>query len=231
MSFCGDCIHREGAPAGLSLDSAGTPLACLPMKTPLAAALALSLSSAFAAGPNLVVNGSFELDPVQPGTWVIVPNITGWTGSPDIELQNHLEGNTPQDGDQLVELDTFANSAMSQTINATGWVELSFWYTPRIGWGAGTNGIEVSLGSVSSRVMETAAGGSVPQWQRFTALVDLGSSGSAVLRFAALGTSDMAGGLIDNVSVTAVPEPGTAALALGGGLALAAWLRGRRRGR
>lgn len=198
------------------------------MKTVLAAALALSLAPAFAQGPNLVVNGSFELDAIQPGTWVIQPNITGWVGTPDIELQNALEGNLAQDGSQLVELDTFANSAMSQTINATGWVQLSFWYTPRIGWGAGTQGVQVSLGSFSSTVMDTAAGASVPQWQRFSALVDLGSSGSAVLRFAAVGTSDMAGGLIDNVSVTAVPEPGTAALALGGGALLAAWLRRRR---
>lgn len=199
------------------------------MKTVVAAAaLALSLAPALAAGPNLVVNGSFEADTIPANSWDIRANITGWAGAPDIELQNHLEGNLPQDGNQLVELDTFANSAMSQTINATGWVTLSFWYTPRIGWGANTHGVQVSLGSFSSTVMDSVAGGSVPNWQRFSALVDLGSSGSAVLRFAATGTSDMAGGLIDNVSVTAVPEPATAVLALGGGLALAAWLRRRR---
>jgi hypothetical protein len=191
-----------------------------------AACLALSLApAAFAAGPNLVVNGSFEADVIPTGTWVIKPTITGWTGDPDIELQRQLEGNLAQDGQQLVELDTFYNSAMSQTLHATGWVTLSFWYTPRIGWGAGTQGVQVSLGSFSSTVMETAAGGSVPNWQHFSALVDLGSSGSAVLRFAAIGTSDQAGGLIDNVSVTAVPEPASAWLALAGG----AWLVARRR--
>lgn len=193
------------------------------------AVLTLSLAAtAQAAAPNLVVNGSFEADPIAANSWVIRPTITGWAGAPDIELQNHLEGNLPQHGEQLVELDTFANSAMSQTISATGWVNLSFWYTPRIGWGAGTHGVQVSLGSFSSVVMDGVAGGTVPQWQRFSALVDLGSSGAAVLRFAATGTSDMAGGLIDNVSVTAVPEPSTSALALGGGLALAAWWRRRR---
>lgn len=193
-----------------------------------ALALVLWLPSAQAAGPNLVVNGSFEADVGVPGGWVIRPTLTGWTGDPDIELQNRLEGNLPQDGDYLVELDTFYNSAMSQTIAGTGWVELSFWYTPRIGWGAGTNGVQVSLGSFSSVVMDNAAGGAVPQWQRFSALVDLGSSGSAVLRFAAVGLSDMAGGLIDNVAITVVPEPDTAMLALGGGVLLAAWLRRRR---
>jgi MYXO-CTERM domain-containing protein len=198
------------------------------MKTLAAAAtLALSFAPALAAGPNLVVNGSFEADPILPNSWAIVDDITGWTGAPNIELQNHLEGNLPQDGNQLVELDTFANSAMSQTINATGWVSLSFWYTPRIGWGANTHGVQVSLGSFSSVVMDSVAGGSVPNWQRFSALVDLGSGGSAVLRFAATGTSDMAGGLIDNVSVTAVPEPATGWLALAGAAVLAGW--GRRR--
>lgn len=200
------------------------------MKTVIATAavLALSLSpAAFAAGPNLVVNGSFEADAIAANSWVIQPNITGWTGAPDIELQNHLEGNLPQDGNQLVELDTFYNSAMSQAINATGWVSLSFWYTPRIGWGAGTNGVQVSFGDLSSVVMENVAGGSVPNWQHFSALVDLGNSGSAVLRFAAVGTSDMAGGLIDNVSVTAVPEPASGWLALAGGAVLMAGLRRR----
>ncbi len=199
------------------------------MKILAAAALALSLAPAFAAGPNLVVNGSFEADVITADSWVIQPDITGWTGDPDIELQNQLGGNLAHDGQQLVELDTFYNSAMSQTLNATGWVSLSFWYTPRIGWGAGTHGVQVSLGDLTSVVMANAAGGSVPDWQHFSALVDLGSSGTAVLRFAATGTSDMAGGLIDNVSVTAVPEPATGWLALAGGLGLAGWLRRRRR--
>ena len=93
-----------------------------------AACLALSLApAAHAAGPNLVVNGSFEDSVIPTGTWVIQPSIKGWTGAPDIELQRQLEGNLAQDGQQLVELDTFGNkAAMSQTINATGWVALSF---------------------------------------------------------------------------------------------------------
>jgi hypothetical protein len=205
------------------------------MKSAVVAALAgLSFTTAWAAGPNLVVNGSFEADLIPLNSWSIRPTITGWVGAPDIELQHDLEGNVAQDGVQLVELDTFYNSAMSQTLNASGLVELSFWFKPRIGWGAGTQGIEVSLGSFSSVVMATATGiGPTPQWQRFSTQVDLGSSGSAVLRFAAVGTSDMAGGLIDNVSVTAVsavPEPSTAALALAGGLGWVAWQRRRRPG-
>ena len=56
----------------------------MPMKIAAAAAcLALSLApAAHAAGPNLVVNGSFEDSVIPTGTWVIQPSIKGWTGAP-----------------------------------------------------------------------------------------------------------------------------------------------------
>ncbi|KQV52632.1 hypothetical protein ASC95_07335 [Pelomonas sp. Root1217] len=198
------------------------------MKTIAAAVLVLALAPAFAAGPNLVVNGSFEADAANPGNWLIVPTLTGWVGAPDIEVQNNFEGNVSQDGLYHVELDTFGNSAMSQTITATGWVELSFWYSPRTNVAAGSNTLGYSLGSLSGTLLDNVAGGSTTQWQHFSATVDLGQSGSALLRFDALGVSDQYGGLIDNVSVTAVPEPASGWLALAGGGALAGWLRRRR---
>lgn len=202
------------------------------MKTALAAAaLALSFAPAFAAGPNLVVNGSFEADTGNLGYWMIAPTLTGWTGAPDIELQNNFENNVSQDGVYHVELDTYGNSAMSQTLSATGWVELSFWYSPRANVAAGSNTLSYSLGSLSGTLLDGVAGGPTTQWQHFSAFVDLGGSGNAELRFAALGVSDQYGGLIDNVSVTAVPEPASGVLALVGSLALAGRLRWRRAAR
>ncbi len=187
----------------------------------LATLAALALPAAQAAG-NLVVNGSFEADPGPSGYWVITPTLTGWTGEPEIERQNNFENNTAQDGLYLVELDANFNSAMSQTITATGWVQLSFWYSARSNTAAGTNGLAYSLGSLTGTVLDSAAGAASTQWQQFSALVDLGNSASTTLRFAATGVSDQYGGLLDNVSVTAVPEPATTALWLAGAGALAA---------
>ena len=64
------------------------------MKSAVVAALAgLTFTTAWAAGPNLVVNGSFEADLIPLNSWSIRPTITGWVGAPDIELQHDLEGN------------------------------------------------------------------------------------------------------------------------------------------
>ncbi|MDT7838856.1 PEP-CTERM sorting domain-containing protein [Aquabacterium sp. OR-4] len=210
------------------------------MKSALFAAVLalLSCAQAGAAGPaNLVSNGSFEDAPASPGHWVIVEAIPGWQGDPEvvgglaggIEIQNQgFENIRAQDGVNLVELDTYRNSWMTQTIQATGWVRLSFWYAARAGWGAGTQDLGFGLGTLSGSVLQGVAGGTSVQWQHYVGLADLGSSGSAVLRFAAQGQSDMAGGLLDNVSVTAVPEPQAAALWLAG-LGLLGALRRRRR--
>ena len=214
------------------------------MKTNASRAVLLAVALCGLAGPalaatNLVRNGSFEADPAPNAYWSITETLTGWQGDPatvdgrfgGIELQNQgFENMVAQDGANWVELDTYRNSWMTQTVHATGWVELSFWYAARPGWAAGTNDLGFSLGSLSGTVLQGVGGGSTLQWQHYVGRVDLGSSGTAVLRFEAQGVSDMAGGLLDNVSVTAVPEPATTALWMTG-LALAAAVRGRSRSR
>jgi hypothetical protein len=193
-----------------------------------AALLVASLSSQ--AAPNLITNGSFEDTVVPVNTWVILPGVPGWTGVPDIELRNDFDG-PAQDGVNYVELDTFANSSMSQTFAATGLVRLSFWYGPRANANAlaGSNDLSFSLGNLSGTLLEGVPGGTPIQWIHYSGIADVGSSGSATLTFSALGLSDMIGGSIDNVSVTAVPEPETAALLLAGLLVVGT--AARRRGR
>lgn len=184
-----------------------------PIRTLLAAALT---SLTFCAGAqNLVVNGSFEADIVAPGTWVIEQNFVGWTGDPDIEIRNAFDG-IAQDGVNYVELDTFSNSSMRQVITATGLVQLTFWYGARPGVSAGSNTISFSLGNLSGTLLENATGVGGIEWLQYSGIVDLGTSGTATLTFTALGTSDQLGGSIDNVSVTAVPEPANAAMMIAG---------------
>jgi len=175
-----------------------------------AAALAVAASGAQA---NLVNNGSFEADSQANGTWAIYSNLTGWTGIPNIELRNNVAG-TAQDGVNFVELDSNGNSGMSQSITGTGLYELSFWYSARPNVAAGSNGLDFSFGSLSDNVLYGVAGGAVNNWQHYTALVTL--SGPTTLTFSAAQTSDSLGGSLDNISVTAVPEPETYAMLLAG---------------
>jgi hypothetical protein len=166
---------------------------------------------------NLVTNGSFEATSQSNGTWANYSSLPGWTsGSLGIELRNNVEG-AAQDGVKYVELDTTGNSFIEQTIHGTGLVELSFYYSARPNTSTSTNDLTFSLGGFSDTVLHGVGNStSLHSWQHYTGQVDLGTSGSAVLRFDAAGTSDRVGGSLDNISVTAVPEPETYAMLLAG---------------
>src|SRR4051794_1142982 len=101
-----------------------------------------------AAGPNLVVNGSFESPDVPTGTFQIFPSITGWNYVPrnptvtssGIEIQDHVAGNPavlPANaipaGDQFAELDSDGPSAYFQDVPTTPGktYRLEFLYSPR----------------------------------------------------------------------------------------------------
>jgi len=168
-----------------------------------------------AQAQNLAQNGSFEDNLQSNGTWAIYSSLAGWSGLPNIELRNNVAG-TAQDGKNFVELDTNNNSGMKQTILGTGLVELSFWYSARPNTGT-TNNLSVSFGSFAAEVLNgvsNVTGSHV--WQKYTAVVDMGNAGSMDLFFRATGPNDSYGGSLDNISVTAVPEPETLALMLAG---------------
>lgn len=169
------------------------------------------------AATNLVTNGSFEQNSQANGTWSTRGSLVGWTGQPTVELRNNVSG-VAQDGVNFVELDTNRNSGISQTVNATGLVELSFWYSARPGTATTTNDIFVSFGNSFQTTVLHGVGNTTGtnQWQHFSQIIDLGKSGSAVLSFYARGVSDSYGGSLDNISVTAVPEPETYAMLLAG---------------
>lgn len=206
------------------------------------AALATSLFAAAAvqAAPvNLLVNGSFESTAVLNGNWVNVANIPGWqvqsgpgTG---FEVRNNVVG-AAHGGNNYIELDTNGNTTIVQLIDnllpGAGYT-LDFWYSPRVGQPASTNGLAVYWNN-SLIDSFTAAGSNVNVWVEHSYQVQA-TAGTNRLSFAATGTSDSLGGNLDDVGLFArtgangkpLPEPGS--LALVGAALLGLQLRRRQR--
>ncbi len=184
------------------------------LKIVLAAASALALSGvAHASTP--VFTSTFESVPGGPGAggYTTVATADGWTGGANgIELQNNVAGAPAATGGNVfVELDTFANSSMSRII-AGGSYDLSYLYSPRPGIPASSNGIQVFLNGVALGPLVTADGGSATQWS--TISDSFTAAPGSTLTFAAEGVSDSLGGYVDNITLSAVPEPTTWAMML-----------------
>jgi len=181
------------------------------------------------ANANLLVNGSFEADAQAAGTWNIYPSLTGWTGLNNIELRNNVAGQA-SDGVNFVELDTNSNNSMYQSINTVlGQVyTLSFDYSGREGVAANSNPIKAFWGDeFLAQAKASGVGKSGNNWTTLTFDV-IGTGGIVNLKFSAVGTSDSFGGSLDNVILTAVPEPSTYGMMLAG-LALIGFTAGRRK--
>ena len=185
-----------------------------------AASMAAPLA-ALAAPVDLIVNGSFEDNLMANGNWDVYYGTTalaGWSaGANGVELRNNIAG-TALAGVNYVELDTYNNSSISQTVSTVAgqWYALSFNYSNRADTAVDTNGLSWSFGSAAGTAPALPAVTGDHSWATFNTLVQATSS-STVLNFAALGNSDGLGTSLDKVSLTtAVPEPQTYALMLAG---------------
>jgi len=182
-----------------------------------AASLLAALGSAH-ADTNLVTNGSFEDQALPAGSWDVYNTLTGWatvSGS-GIELRNGVAGNA-FDGNNYVELDSYDNSAMSQTVTTDfgALYSLSFAYSAREGVAAESNPISVFWnGALLGTAMLDGIGQTGNVWQQYSFTVQ--GTGRDTLMFAAGGTNDSVGGSLDAVSITAVPEPSTYLMMFGG---------------
>lgn len=189
-----------------------------------AAAIGLAAIAFQANATNLVTNGSFEQvangGTQGAGSWSVYSSIPGWTGQPNIEVRDSIAG-VAQDGSNFVELDTDyiknTNSSMFQNIAGTGAVKLSFWYSARPNTAAGTNLLSFALGNSTGSVLNNTGNNTGSHsWQQYVGYFNLDADGLTTLSFSAGGKQDSYGGSLDNVVVTAVPEPETYALMLAG---------------
>ena len=192
---------------------------------------------------NLLTNGSFEQLGDTAGTafgrmslaagqWDLFAGLPGWqSNQAGIEVRNGVAG-VAQDGFNFVELDTTRNSIALQSLQTIAGeiYNLSFYFAPRPNTSnrpADTNNIDVYWNDTLLDTVGGSNGTNAHLWKRYDFTVQ-GTGGLVALKFGASGTSDTFGGSLDNVSLTAVPEPGSIALVLGGLLAAGAATRRRR---
>lgn len=194
--------------------------------------MALASAASF-ANANLLTNGDFEASVGLTGTsWGVYQSIEGWDkfDGPGIEVQRNTVI-AAQSGSQYVELDSNYNSSMYQAVGGLtvgAAYDLSFWYHARTNTGYNDNGIAVYWGDYLPGDLAVSVDGltqsNTPGWIEQTATL-VATAETMYLLFAATGYSNSLGGFVDNVTLTAVPEPATLALF---GLGLAGLLMARR---
>ena len=174
---------------------------------------AAAMGAAGSAGAATTFFNDFESGAYSGSGYVVLGSYEGWTASagPGIEVQYGNVAGQAYSGTHLVELDSNANSAMSRIIDAGSYV-LTFQYSDRPNVAASSNGIDVLLNGLSilSVTGGNGAGGTVWKPKSVSFVAGAGDT----LTFAALGTSDSLGGYLDDINLSAVPEPESWAMML-----------------
>ncbi len=189
----------------------------LTIKTTLAGvALAAAASQGFAS-TNLVTNGSFEANSV-PGTFVnsTVQVISNWTvGVGNVDLVGSLW--TAASGVNSVDLNGSKKGEIHQTLTTVAGQEyqFSFELAGNFQGGIAIKNLSVNIGSNGLYSFDTTgkSAGNMGWTKYSTTFVAVSSA--TTLSFAS-NSSGAYGPVIDNVSVTAVPEPESLAMLLAG---------------
>jgi hypothetical protein len=179
-----------------------------------ASACVLTLAASAASAAVISFANFDDLGGGPAATFFDVGVADGWTeGVGTIEIQHDNVAGNAFSQPNLVELDSNSNSSMFFNL-AAGNYTVDWFYSPRPGVAASSNGIELTLGAtLLDSITGDGAGDTV--WQHRS--VTFSTTGGA-LTFAAVGTSDSLGGYLDNITITqnGVPEPASWALMIAG---------------
>ena len=205
---------------------------------PLGALLAVACAGG--AQAQTLVNGSFESPVIGDGTYAPTP-APGWTGgslimNPDLAGKFFNGGDTwPQadTGAQYIDIGNRPASALSQTVVFASPGSYAFGWSDHTALGLTglnqTSPYKMEVLNVQSQVVafgDYNAWHGNGQWGKNSLVASL-ASGSYTLRFTSTDRPGTADVLIDSVSISAVPEPGSSALLLLG-LGAGGLLRHRR---
>lgn len=211
------------------------------MRNLLITALTVASLGATAASAATVVNGSFEDSTKATGevnnnafddlagstgrnSWDVWSELNGWSSSGagiEIQTANTIGQVDAQDGAHYVELashgDPDSNSAMKQDITfSAGTYLLSFYYSPRTNT-LGENGIVYGVDGIFKDIVSGPTSDlKRGEWTEVTQEFTVGDGTETLFFSAVAGGSSTLGGLIDNVSISAVPLPASSLLLLAG---------------
>jgi YVTN family beta-propeller protein len=160
--------------------------------------------------PNLIINGSFENNPLSAGSWSNLNSLQGWTGSNGyVQVWNSLFGYTTVDGNSWLQLGATATlDTVSQTVATTAGdtLVLTFWYSARPGVAAAENQFNVEWnGYVIDTLAPNGTNLSAPSWHQATYIVK--GTGSDKLSFAQ--SSSARGGLGALLDAVSLVDRGT----------------------
>ncbi|EQA98611.1 hypothetical protein L288_20380 [Sphingobium quisquiliarum P25] len=188
------------------------------VSTIAAAASLLAVNPAHAA-LNLVTNGSFEVG-TEPGNFATVgtgeSNITGWSvsnGTVDY-IGSYW---TAADGLRSIDLAGNSYGTLTQAVNlvANQAYSLTFFLSANPDNPEFPRSVQVGIGGTTQDFSFTGSPSlSNMGWQQQTLNFVAGATGSTLLSFTALNAGTYYGPALDNVSLTAVPEPSTWAMML-----------------
>lgn len=160
--------------------------------------LLLALAAPFAQA-SLIVNGSFEDNKVNAGSWnwFYASQVNGWDGS-NIEIWNQFSGVRAADGEKFIELNAHGSNQNDwsiyqtfQTVSGSRY-QLSFAYRARVNQ---NELFTVSVGDLTQTLTDHTTG----EWRLFSGYFTAGNT-TSLLRFTS-GNSGTYGNFIDNVQV------------------------------